>query len=89
MKRPPNGELTKEQRAYNRRLSGERVRVENAIAAVKHYRHVSSVYGGNLEGFNAEFNVACGLANARLMLRDGTYGTYGHWRSVLGGKKGR
>ena len=66
-------------------LSGERARVENAIAAVKHYRRVSSVYEGTLEGFNAEFNVACELANARLMFRNGTYG---HWQSVLGGWKG-
>ena len=85
-KRPPGWELTGEQREHNRRLSRERMRVENAIAAVKHYRRVSSVYEGTLEGFNAEFNVACGLANARLMLRNGTYG---HWQSVLDGGKGR
>ena len=85
-KRPPRGELTGEQREHNRRLSRERMRVENAVAAVKHYRRVSSVYEGTLEGFNAEFNVACGLANARLMLRNGTYG---HWQSVLDGGKGR
>ena len=59
--------------------------MENAIASVKHYRRVSSVYEGTLEGFNAEFNVACGLANARLMFRNGTYN---HWQSVLGGGKG-
>ena len=74
VKKPPGGELTKRQKMHNKRLSRESVRVENAIAAVKHYHRVSSVYAGTLEGFNAEFNVACELANARLMLRNGTYG---------------
>ncbi len=86
IRKPRGGELTKRQKAHNKRLSKERVVVENAIASVKHYRRVSSVYEGTLEDFNAEFNVACGLANARLMLRNGTYN---HWQSVLGGGKGR
>ncbi len=74
IRKPRGGRPTRRQKAHNKRLSKERVRVENAIASVKHYRRVSSVYEGTLEGFNAEFNVACGLANARLMLRTGTYG---------------
>ena len=86
IRKPRGGQLTKRQKARNRKLSKERVRVENAIASVKHYRRVSSVYEGTLEDFNAEFNVACGLANARLTLRGGTYG---HWQSVLSGGKGR
>ncbi len=87
IRKPRGGQLTKKQKAHNKRLSKERVVVENAIASVKHYRRVSSVYEGTLEDFNTEFNVACGLANARLMLRNGTYG---HWQSVLGGGgKGR
>lgn len=86
IKKPRGGQLTKRQKAHNKRLSKERVAVENAIASVKHYRRVSSVYEGTFEDFNAEFNIACGLANARLMFRNGTYH---HWQSVLGGGKGR
>ena len=89
VKKPKGGELTGRQKAHNKRLSRERARVENAIASVRHHRRVSSVYEGTLEDFNAEFNVACGLANARLMLRNGTYN---HWQSVLdgdGGGRGR
>ncbi len=85
IRKPRGGELTKKEKRHNKRLSKERVAVENAIASVKHYRRVSSIYEGTLEGFNAEFNVACGLANARLMLRKGTYC---HWQSVLGGGGG-
>ena len=85
VKKPRGGELTKAQKRHNKKLSKERVRVENAIASVKHYRRASSTYEGTLEDFNAEFNIACGLANARLMLRNGTYC---HWQSVLDGKQG-
>ena len=85
-KKPKGGELTKAQKRHNKRLSKERVLVENAIASVKHFRRASSVYEGTLEDFNSEFNIACGLANARLMLRSGTYD---HWQSVLDRKSGR
>ena len=80
VKKPRGGELTKAQKKHNKRLSKERVLVENAIASIKHYRRASSTYEGTLEDFNSEFNIACGLANARLMLRNGTYC---HWQSVL------
>ena len=87
MRKPRGGGPTKREKARNRRLSRERVRVENAIASVKHYRRVSPAYGGTPGDFNAEFNIACGPANAGPMLRNGTHG---HWQSVLdGGGKGR
>ena len=37
-RKPRGGELTKKQKRHNKRLSKERVRVENAIASIKHYR---------------------------------------------------
>ena len=78
-------ELTKAQKRHNKRLSKERIRVENAIASIKHYRRTSFVYEETFEDFNAEFNVACGLANARLILRNSAYD---HRQSVLDGKQG-
>ena len=87
VRKPRGGGPTKREKARNRRLSRERVRVENAIASVKHYRRVSPAYGGTPGDFNAEFNIACGPANAGPMLRNGTHG---HWQSVLdGGGKSR
>ncbi len=73
--------ITPEQKEYNRELSKMRVKVENAICAAKHFRRVSEIYNGSLDEFNKEFNVACGLANLRYMLRTGTYD---YWASKLG-----
>ena len=73
--------ITPEQKEYNRELSKIRVKVENAICAAKHFRRVSEIYNGSLDEFNKEFNVACGLANLRHMLRTGTYN---YWASKLG-----
>ena len=73
--------ITPEQKEYNRELSKIRVKVENAICAAKHFRRVSEIYNGSLDEFNKEFNVACGLANLRYMLRTGTYD---YWASKLG-----
>ncbi len=73
--------ITPEQKEYNRELSKIRVKVENAICAAKHFRRVSEIYNGSLDEFNKEFNVACGLANLRHMLRTGTYD---YWASKLG-----
>lgn len=84
-KKPKGGELTKAQKRHNKKLSKERIRVENTTASIKHYRRASSVYEVTLEDFNSEFNIACGLANAKLMLRGGTYD---HWQSVLGRRRG-
>lgn len=71
--KPKGGELTKALKRHNKKLSKKRIRVENAIASIKHHRRASSIYEGTLEDFNSEFNIACGLANARLMLRNSTY----------------
>ena len=83
-KKPKGRQLTKSEKIHNKQLSKERIKVENAIGAIKHYKRVSSVYEGSLDEFNAEFNIACGFANARLMFRNKTYD---YWQSVLNDKR--
>ena len=79
-KNSKNLHITPEQKKYNHELSKRRIKVENSICAVKHFRRVSEIYSGSLEEFNCEFNIACGLANLRYMLRNNTYG---HWAQRL------
>ena len=85
VKRPRGGRPTKRQKEHNGKLSRERATAESAIASTGHYGRASSTYGGTSGDLNSEFDVACGLANARPMLRGGTYD---HWQSVLSGGPG-
>ena len=81
IKKPPKGKLEPEEEEYNRQLSKLRVIVENAIGAAKHFKSISQIYIGDRDKFNEDFNIACGLANLRKMLRDGSYN---HWAQLLG-----
>ncbi len=80
-KNPRIMKIIAEQKEYHRELSKIRVKVENAICAAKHFRRISEIYNGSLDEFNKEFNIACGLANFRYMLR---CNMYDYWASLLG-----
>ena len=60
--------LTKEQKAYNKKVGGIRVTVENSIGKIKQYSRMTEPYGGTEEELNAEINIVAGLVNLHLMM---------------------
>ena len=60
--------LTKEQKAYNKKVGGIRVTVENSIGRIKQYSRMTEPYGGTEEELNAEINIVAGLVNLHLMM---------------------
>ena len=58
-------ELTCEQEAFNRRLSGERV-VEHAISRLKKFRIMAHKFRNRLKNYDAMTDIACGLVNLRI-----------------------
>lgn len=69
-KTPKNGELTTEQKEFNKWVSKIRVRIEHAIASVKDYRIVKDTFRGRL--YNKEdavMLIACGLHNFKNAVR--------------------
>ena len=60
--------LTKEQKAYNKKVGGIRVTVENSIGRIKQYSRMTEPYGGTEEELNAEINIVAGLVNLHLTM---------------------
>ncbi len=66
-KRSKNRQLTKRERAKNRKINGIRARVEHTIGDMKAYARMVDAYDGTLEEFETEFSVVTGLVNLRTM----------------------
>lgn len=63
-KKPKNGELSKRERAWNKRVSKKRVIIENAFAGVKRLKIMSDIFRNIKSGFSDNaFFVSCGLWN--------------------------
>ena len=60
--------LTKEQKAYNKKVGSIRVTIENSIGRIKQYSRMTEPYGGTEEELNAEINIVSGLVNLHLMM---------------------
>jgi hypothetical protein len=58
-------ELTCEQKAFNRRLSGERVVVEHTISRLKKFRIMAHGFRNRLRHYDAMTDIVCGLVNLR------------------------
>ena len=58
--------LTKEQKAYNKKVGGIRVTVENSIGRIKQYSRMTEPYGGTEEELNAEINIVAGLVKTSI-----------------------
>ena len=58
--------LTKEDKAYNRTLSRERVGNENAIGFVKRFKIVSERYRNRRKRFGLRFTLIAGICNYEL-----------------------
>jgi len=59
-------ELSCEQKAFNRRLSGERVVVEHTISRVKKFRIMAHRFRNCLKHYDAMTDIVCGLVNLRI-----------------------
>jgi len=74
IKKPRGGELTDEEKAYNREISRIRIRVEHAIGGVKRYRIVKDPIRNWKPGFrDLVMETCCGLHNFRLNFRPWHY----------------
>jgi len=58
--------LTKEQKASNRALSRERIRVENVICRLKVFRILSERYRNRRKRFTIRFNLIAAICNLEL-----------------------
>ena len=85
-KRPRHGQLTKKQKARNRKISSTRVSVEHDIGRTRNFDITNQPYGGTPSEFNRELNIVAGVVNFHLLfsqIRRGTglYGTLmARWR---------
>jgi transposase len=68
-KKPKGGELTDEQKAFNRRLSKARVVVENTICQIKTFRVMADRYRHPRDSRNDVFNIVAALVNRRIQRR--------------------
>ena len=60
-------ELTCEQKAFNRWLSGERVVVEHTISRLKKFRIMAQEFRNRLRHYDAMTDIVCGLVNLRML----------------------
>lgn len=65
-KKPKGGELTQEQKSYNRRISQVRVVVENTIAQIKIFRVTAEIYRHARKDHNDIFQIVTALVNRRI-----------------------
>ena len=68
-KKPRNGELTEEQKAYNRNLPKKRIKAEHVIREVKVFRIMSETYRNRLTGHNIKKNIISGIVNMKVAAR--------------------
>ncbi len=62
-KKPKNGKLTDEEKAYNRGLSGFRVRVEHRIGRTKRFRIAAERFRNPLGTHHTKISIIAGLVN--------------------------
>jgi hypothetical protein len=60
-------ELTSEQKAFNRKLSKERMVVEHTISRLKKFRVMAHTFRNRLKHYDTMTNIVCGLTNFRTM----------------------
>ena len=60
--------LTKEQKTYNHKLSGERIFVENVIRRLKIFRILSERYRNRRKRFGLRFNLIAAIYNNELTI---------------------
>jgi len=66
-KKPKGGELTPEQKQYNRQLAKERIYIEHINRRCKIFRIVKETYRGKHKNFGKTWNLVAGLVNLRYL----------------------
>ena len=69
-KKPRNGELTEEQKAYNRNLSKKRIKVEHVIREVKVFKILSETYRNRRRNHGIKMNIVAGIVNMKVEKRN-------------------
>jgi len=67
IKKPRGGKLTKEQKKYNKKLSKERVVVENSIGKSKRFQIMGQKFRNRLGGYDMKTEIVCGLVNFKIL----------------------
>ncbi len=62
-KKPKGGELTQEERAENRRISRERIVIENINAKIKVFKVMANKYRNRRKRHALRANLICGIIN--------------------------
>jgi len=65
-KKPKGGELTAEEKAENRRISRERILIENINAKIKVFKITANKYRNRRKRFDLRMALICGLINYEL-----------------------
>ena len=66
-RRRGKGELTLEQKSFNRKLAKERIVVEHTICRTKKFRIMSEEYRNRLRWYDRATDIVSGLVNLRIM----------------------
>lgn len=62
-KKPKNGELTLEEKADNKRISQERILIENINAKIKVFKILANKYRNRRTRFGLRMSLICGIIN--------------------------
>jgi len=65
-KKPKGGELTAEEKAENRRISRERIMIENINAKIKVFKILANKYRNRRRRFGLRMSLICGIINSEL-----------------------
>ena len=65
-KKPRGGSLTDEEKAENRRISRERILIENINAKVKVFKITANKYRNRRKRFGLRMSLICGILNFEL-----------------------
>ena len=63
-KKPKGGDLTQEEKLENRRISRERILIENVNAKIKVFKIMANKYRNRRKRHNIRANLICGIINA-------------------------
>lgn len=69
IKKLKNKPLSKEEKAFNKKLASSRIVVEHVIGRLKVFRILSERYRNRRKRFNLRFNLIAGLYNYELSLK--------------------
>jgi len=67
-KKPKGGELTAEEKAENRRISRERILIENINAKIKVFKIAAVKYRNRRKRYGLRLSLICGIVNFEALI---------------------